>query len=108
MDHVLADPVTDPVRTTGPTVPPGPTLLPVVNPVLPVPMAIQADEDAHATFVSETSVRSLGVIGPVRTAPPISVSVPATQGPAGGPETATPAAPADPMATQVVAEGQTT
>ena len=44
MDQELPDPLTDPVRTTGPTGPPATTVLPEI-PMLPVPMAIQvADE----------------------------------------------------------------
>jgi hypothetical protein len=70
-------------------------------------MAMQAAEDAHVTCDREVSVRSLGVTPPT-TAPPTSVFVPATHGPAGGPERGMPPVAVAPMATQLVADGQTT
>ena len=48
IDHALPPPLSDPVRTSGPTDPPGPTTPADVDPVLPVPIAMQALEDAQA------------------------------------------------------------
>ena len=71
IDHELPPALIDPVRTSGPTVPPGPTTPADVDPVLPVPMAMQAVEDAQATWEREFSVRYS-----VPTGPPTSVAVP--------------------------------
>jgi len=71
IDHALPPPLSDPVRTSGPTAPPGPTTPADVDPVLPVPIAMQALGDAQATREREARVKYS-----VPTGPPTSVAVP--------------------------------